>query len=465
MTEPQNAAGFGGFGDPRELVTAQLPAAVQLLSELARIPSVSWEAFDRAHVQASAARIAELAAETGFFESVTVQNATLPSGETGQPAVLAHRPAQPGFPSVVLYAHHDVQPPGESELWESAPFEPTERDGRLYGRGTSDDKAGVVTHLTVAKLLADRLGNDFPVGVTLFVEGEEEAGSRTFGQFLADHTNLLDAAAIVVCDSDNVDTETPAITTALRGNVTFRLSLRTLEHANHSGMFGGAVPDAVMAFIRLLDTCWNEDGSVAIDGLASADLPSFDYDEAQLRHESGLIGVPIGNGSITSRLWAQPSVTVTGMNLPSVAEASNTLIPQLDARISVRVAPGQSASAAWDAVRSHFERNVPWAAQVEFSDVDLGESFLVDTSGPHVQLMRQSLRAGWDAEPAEVGIGGSIPFISLLAEQFPRAEIVVTAVGDPLSQPHSPNESQHLGVLRNAIESELRYLIAVAAAE
>ncbi len=445
-----------------EAVTERFPTIVAELAGLVRTPSVSWEAFDPEQVQASAQQIAEAAQATEFFSSVEIHRAEISPGVLGQPAVLAHRPAQPGFPLIVLYAHHDVQPQGDPALWQSEPFEPTLRDERLYGRGTSDDKAGVVTHLNAIRILHEQFGEDYPVGITLFVEGEEEAGSRSFEQFLRDHRAKLAGDVIVVCDSDNVDTEQPALTVALRGNVTFRLGVRTLEHANHSGMFGGVVPDAVMALIRLVNSCWDEHGSVVIPGLEHATLPGIPYDEAQLRHETGLIGEAIGSGSLTDRMWAQPTVTVTGIDVPNVAEASNTLIPSVAARLSVRVAPGQSPQAAWEAVERFLVANAPWGAQLSFDELDLGSPFLVDTSGPHYAAMSTALAEGWGVAPAEIGIGGSIPFIASLAAEFPEAEILVTAVGDPLSMPHSPNESQHLGVLRKAITSEALFLARLA---
>lgn len=461
----ENSAHAERVAAVHELTVERFPSTVAELASLVRIPSVSWDAFDPAEVRASAEHIAELARETGFFHSVRIEQAELEPGVLGQPAVLAHRPAEPGFPHVVLYAHHDVQPPGDAALWTSAAYEPTLRDDRLYGRGSSDDKAGVVTHLAAVRAL-QTLGGEPRIGVTLFVEGEEENGSRSFAQFLHDHRAELAGDVIVVCDSDNVDTEQPALTVALRGNVTFRMTVRTLEHANHSGMFGGAVPDALMALIRLINGCWNENGSVAIPGLTSADLgPGIPYDEAQLRLETGLIAEPIGAGSLTDRMWAQPTVTVTGIDVPSVAEASNTLIPAVSARVSVRVAPGQSPQAAWDAVRSFLEKNAPWGSELSFDDIDLGSPFLVDASGAHFAAMEAALTDGWGVAPARIGIGGSIPFIATLAEAFPSAEIVVTAVGDPLSQPHSPNESQHLGVLRKAIASESLFLLALNSAE
>ena len=443
-------------------IETRFPAIVAELASLVRIPSVSWEAFDPEQVARSAERIAELAREIGFFETVRIERAEVAPGVLGQPAVLAHRPARPGYPTVVLYAHHDVQPYGDEALWTSAPFEPTLRGDRLYGRGSSDDKAGIVTHLNALRVLQESFGSDYPVGITLFVEGEEEAGSRSFERFLQDHRAVLAGDAIVVCDSDNVDTERPALTVALRGNVTFRLRLRTLEHANHSGMFGGAVPDAVMALTRLIDQVWDERGSLQIPGLTHAALEGIAYDEAQLRVETGLIGEPIGSGSLTDRMWAQPTLTITGIDLPSVAEASNTLIPEVAARISVRVAPGQDPQAAWEAVRSYLTARVPWGAELGFDEVDLGSGFLVDASGELYAQMRSALAVGWGSGPAEIGIGGSIPFIASLAKEFPTAEILVTAVGDPLSMPHSPNESQHLGVLRKAIVSETLFLADLA---
>lgn len=472
MTVPSSDALQSSSEEIRARVDEAFDAAVEQLIELIRIPSVSWPAFDSTYVDTSAQRIASLANELGIFDSVEVLRAkTDPQGsELGQPAVLAHRAADPGMPHVLLYAHHDVQPPGDESLWESEPYEPVVRGQRLYGRGSSDDKAGVVSHLTALRVLRDLECDGGRIGISLFVEGEEEAGSRSFDQFLVDHHDKLWADVIVVADSDNVDVETPAITTALRGNVTFRLTVRTLEHANHSGMFGGAVPDAPMAFIRLMNSCWDENGSVDIGGLRSAELPGIAYSEDQLRLETGLIGSPIGAGDIVQRIWAQPTVTVTGMNIPNLAAASNTLVPEVSARVSVRVAPGQPANDAWEAVRTHLERHTPWGARISFAEVDCGEPFLVDTAGTQFAAMKNALRDGWAAEGggvhvAEIGVGGSIPFIASLAKQFPDAEILVTAVGDPLSYPHSPNESQHLGVLRKAMLSEALYLARLAGLE
>ena len=440
----------------RRIVEQNMPGSVATLTDLVRIPSVSWDAFDRAFVAQSADAVASLLEETGAFDSVIVSQAETPEGALGQPAVLASRAAKNGRPTVLLYAHHDVQPPGDDADWETAPYEPTIRGDRLYGRGASDDKAGVVSHIASVRALVEATANEFDVGLVVFIEGEEEFGSRSFSAFLDKHRDQLEADVIVVADSDNWNIDTPAITISLRGNVTFKLTVRTLEHASHSGMFGGAAPDAMLATVRLLASLHGDDGSVAVDGLVGTQDVTPDYPESQLAHEAGFVdGVTsIGHGSILSRLWFQPAITVTGIDAPSVANASNTLLPQVAVRISSRIAPGQKASDAFDAIEKHLRDNAPFGAAIEISDVDLGDAFLVDTSGWAVREAKTAMRNGWGVEAVETGIGGSIPFISDLARVFPAAQILVTGVEDPDTRAHSPNESQHLGVLKRAIVSE-----------
>lgn len=441
----------------REAATAGIPAALADLGGLVRIPSVAWPAFDPQQVVRSAQAVAALAEATGVFERVEVKTAAIPGADQeGQPAVLAVRRARNGRPTVLLYAHHDVQPPGDEALWESPPFEPTVRDGRLYGRGAADDKAGVVVHMAAVRALAEALGDDFDLGVALFIEGEEEFGSRSFGQFLADNSDVLRSDVIVVADSGNWDADTPALTVSLRGNARFTLRIKTLEHASHSGMFGGAVPDAMLATITLLATLWDEDGSVAVAGLTERDADTPAYSEEKLRDEAGLpAGVsPIGTGSILGRIWNKPSITVTGIDAASVAEASNTLAPQVSVVISARVAPGQDATAAYRAIETHLREHAPFGAELSFSDVDCGDAFLVDTNGWAVAVAREALRDGYGVDPVDIGVGGSIPFIADLVREFEGAQILVTGVEDPHTRAHSPNESLHLGTFRHAVIAE-----------
>jgi acetylornithine deacetylase/succinyl-diaminopimelate desuccinylase-like protein len=404
-------------------------------------------------VAASAEAVAELVRGTGLFETVQVSRAPIgDSGALGQPAVLARRPARDGKPTVLLYAHHDVQPQGDDADWDSPPFEPTVKGDRLYGRGASDDKAGVMTHVAALRAVGDDLG----VGVAVFIEGEEEFGSRSFGDFLRQHRDDLAADVIVVADSGNWSTTVPAITVGLRGNVTFRLTVRTLAHASHSGMVGGAVPDAMLAMVKLLATLHDDVGSVAVQGLHRREADHPQQTEQQLRDEAGLLeGVtPIGTGPLLSRVWSQPSITVTGIDAPSVANASNTLSPEVSVRISARIAPGQAASEAYTAIEAHLREHAPFGAHVEIDDVDQGDPFLVDTSGWAIAEATAAMTEAWGEAPLQIGIGGSIPFIADLVRTFPEAQILVTGVEDPDTRAHSPNESQHLGVLHRAVLSE-----------
>ncbi|WP_167050958.1 dipeptidase [Salinibacterium sp. ZJ77] len=455
---PSAASSTPHADELRAAVAAGFPTAVAELSSLVRIPSVSWDGFDHRHVRASAERVAELARGLDVFESVDVVQLPVSepgSDQLGQPAVVAVRPARGGKPTVLLYAHHDVQPPGADDDWESKPFEPTLRGDRLYGRGTADDKAGVLVHLAAIRAFVEVLG-DPEIGIVLYAEGEEEFGSRSIATFLEHYKDVFDADVIIVADSGNWSIDVPAITVGLRGAVAFNVRFTTLGHASHSGMFGGAVPDAMLAAIRTLDTLWNPDGSVAVEGLTSREAETPAYDEAQLRRETGLLdGVtPIGRGEIISRLWNQPSITITGIDAPSVRDASNTLVPSARVRLSARVAPGQRAEEAKEALLNHLRAHAAFGAHIEIDGLDMGQPFLVDTSGWAVADAKEVLEEAFGNPAIEMGVGGSIPFIAELAERFPASQILVTGVEDPDTRAHSPNESLHLPSFEKSILAE-----------
>ncbi|MEY3128709.1 MAG: hypothetical protein RL405_29 [Actinomycetota bacterium] len=444
----------------KEKVDAAFPVALANLGDLVRIPGIAWDAFDPQQLERSAEAVAELFRQTGVFELVEIRRAEA-NGKVGAPAVVARRQARNGRPQILLYAHHDVQPPGDLSVWKTPEFQPTLIDGRIFGRGAADDKAGIVTHLTAIKTLLETLGDDFEVGISVFIEGEEEAGSPTFRNFLEANRDILAADVIIVADSANWTTTTPALTTTLRGLVSQVIEVQTLDHAVHSGMFGGAVPDAMTATLRLLASLHDAAGDVAVKGLHSTKAANLDFSEHQLREDSGLLdGVStIGTGSILDRIWTKPSITVIGIDAMSVPMSSNTLLPSVKAKISMRIAPGQDPQDALGLLRAHLEEHVPFGARLTYGEVELGKPFEANSSGWAKKLAEASLSAAFGNDSVDIGIGGSIPFIADLLEVFPSAQILVTGVEDADSRAHSPNESVHVDTLRGAMVAESLFLI------
>ena len=423
------------------------------LEALARIPSVSLDAFDQAQVEASAEATAALLEAEGLTVEIV--------REGGRPAVIAHIDGPEGAPTVMLYAHHDVQPPGDDALWDSPPFEPTERDGRLYGRGAADDKAGIMAHLAALRAHSGKL----PVGVTVFVEGEEEIGSDSLPTILERHGEKLRADAIVLADSTNWAIGEPALTTTLRGMIRVVVTVTTLDHGIHSGMFGGPVPDAITALVRLLATMHDDTGNVAVAGLKEGVAADLDYDEARLRAESGLLdGVDlIGSGSILSRIWTKPSITTIGIDAPTVATSSNTLVPTASAKISMRLAPDEFDLDGFEALKKHLLDHAPWGARVEVHLDDRGNGFAAHAQGPVYDQARAAFADAWGVQPVDIGVGGSIPFVAAFAEKFPQAAILVTGVEDPDARAHGANESLHLGEFEKVCVAEALLLARLGA--
>ena len=437
----------------RDRVAGLMPAVRDDLEALTRIPSVSLDAFDQSHVEASAEATAALLRAEGLEVEIV--------REGGRPAVIGHAEGPPGSRTVMLYAHHDVQPPGEEALWDSPAFEPTERDGRLYGRGAADDKAGIMAHVAALRAHSGSL----PVGVTVFVEGEEEIGSDSLPTILERHGEKLRADAIVLADSTNWAIGEPALTTTLRGMIRVVVTVRTLDHGVHSGMFGGAVPDALTALIRVLASLHDDEGNVAVQGLKEGVASDLDYSEERLRTESGLLdGVStIGSGSLLSRIWTKPSASTIGVDAPSVATSSNTLVPSASAKVSIRLAPDEVDLEAFELVKAHLVAAAPWGAKVEVTLVDRGLGFAADARGPLYDETRAAFRDAWGVEPVDIGVGGSIPFVAAFAEQFPDAAILVTGVEDPDARAHGANESLHLGEFEKVCLAEALLLARLGA--
>lgn len=426
-------------------IAEAMPGVRADLEALTAIPSVSLDSFDQTQVDRSADAVAQLLRAEGLSVDIV--------REGGRPAVIGHLPAPDGAPTVLLYAHHDVQPPGDEKDWDSKPFEPVERDGRLYGRGAADDKAGVMAHIAAIRA---HEGHP-PVGVTVFVEGEEEVGSDSLTTILERHGDRLRADAIVLADSMNWEIGTPALTTTLRGMIRVVVSVRTLDHSVHSGMYGGPVPDAITALVRLLASLHDDAGEVAVQGLRCGEAAELDYDETRLRRESGLLdGVQvIGSGPLLSALWTKPAITTIGIDAPSVDTASNTLAARARAKVSMRIAPDEDPREAYRLLQEHLGEHTPWGAQVEVTLDDEGAGFAARPHGAVQDQARAAFRDAWDGtEPVDIGVGGSIPFVAAFAERFPDAAILVTGVEDPDTRAHGANESLHLGEFERVCRAE-----------
>jgi len=447
----------------RQAVRGDFTAAVEELSALVRIPAMAWDSFDPSQLDQAALQVADLLRGAGLAD-VEILQAPRPDGLPGAPAVVGRRPAAPGKPTVLLYAHYDVQPAGQLELWESPPFEAVEREGRLWARGVADNKAGVLLHVAAVRNALRVLGDDLGVGMTVFIDGEEEAGSPSLPLLLQQHGDLLRADVLVVADSGNWKVGVPALTTSLRGLILGTIEVRVLEHALHSGTYGGPLVDALAATSRLLASFHHDDGSVAVEGLPASEGPGPSLSEEEFLADSRVRpGVPLaGSGSITSRLWTKPAMTIIGIDAPSVALSSDTLQPAARARFSLSLAPESDTAASMEAVRLHVEKHVPFGAEVTFIPGGRTEGFAGDASSPASRSMLEAMGEVWGVPAVAMGVGGSIPAVNILNKLFSEAEILVTGAEDPDSRAHGANESIHLGDFENAIVAEALLLARLA---
>lgn len=422
-----------------------LPSVVADLHQLIAIPSISSMPEHDDDVLAAKDLIMRWMSDLGAAEVRTLQAG-------GKPAVWADFPGPEGAPTVLLYAHYDVQPIGDAAAWTSPAFTPVERDGRLHARGSADDKGGVAVHLAALRMFNGRP----PVHVKVFIEGEEEIGSPSMPDLLEQYRDELSADVFVITDSVNWEVGTPSFTTTLRGLVDCEVTVSTLAQGLHSGQFGGVVPDALTALCRLLATLHDEAGNVAIEGLVSSPGPELDYPEDRLLEETGLLdGVQqIGEGSVVERMWFKPSASVLAIDATPVSEASNTLVASARAKVSVRLAPGQDPEAAAAALETHLRNNAPWGAQVEISGGQSGAPSTIELADARASAARAAFQEAFGVEVVEMGCGGSIPIVAEFAERNPGALVLVTAVTDPTSRMHGIDESMDLGDFAKAALAE-----------
>ena len=420
------------------------------LAELIAMPSISQSGHDPVPIHRSAERIRELLREE------VGATARLVGGQEAQPAVLAAFPGPPDRPTVLLYSHHDVQPPGPAESWTTDPFSPTERNGRLYGRGSVDNKSGVIAHLAALRLWNGRP----PARVIVLVEGEEEIASPNLEQIFRDAPELRDVDIPVVADGASMKPGHPAINLSLRGRVGLLIEVETLTRTVHAGVFGGAIPDALTVLIRLLATLHNADGSVAVDGMLASRESELQMPEEDLRRYSGLregVGL-IGAGSPSARLWNSPAISVRGMDVPSIAEASGGLLGRARAQLAVSLAPGDDPERAAQALQKHIRDRVPWGAHVRVRADGLPPGWTADTDRVAVPAMRAAIRQPSGREPDLLGLGGSLKLIPVLKRLVPKLDIVMTAIEDAHSNIHGGDESIDLQALDRLAVSQALFL-------
>ena len=422
------------------------------LVDLARIPSVSAEGFPREEVRRSADAFGNLLRRVG------VRNVQILEVPSVHPYVYGDWLHRPGAPTLLLYGHHDVVPPGRPPEWQSPPFEPAERNGRLYGRGTADDKGGILVHVAaVAAYL--RTSGSLPCNVKFLIEGEEEIGSGNLGTFLERYKGMMAADAVVLSDTSNFATGVPALTYQLRGLCQVDVEVRCLERPVHSGQKGGPTPDPVQILCRLIADLTAKNGSLNIPGLYRRVARSTDrqrarirrlpFDEAKFRRNTGLLpGVRLAGEkafSVYERMWTRPSLTVIAFEAQSIAGSSNQILEGARARLSMRTVPDLDSREAGELLIRRLTRKPPLGARVEARIVRSSPWWNTNPEGPAFEAARRALKAGFKREAALIGAGGSIGFVQPFSDLLKDAPCLLTGVEDPACNAHSENESLHLG--------------------
>jgi acetylornithine deacetylase/succinyl-diaminopimelate desuccinylase-like protein len=391
----------------------------------------------------------------GAFSGVGVQDVQAHETADGSKTVTGHIPGPPGAPTVLLYFHHDVQP-ASAEGWQSPPWELTERNGRWYGRGAADCKGSLAAHLTALRAL----GDGPPVTVKIVGEGSEEQGTGGLEKFVPENTDLLRADAILVCDTGNVAVGVPTLTASLRGIARVVVTVRTLESPVHSGMFGGAAPDALAALIRMLATLRDDQGNTTVRGLdATETWPGAAYPLEQFRTDAGVLeGVDVIGDGIADTLWARPTATVLGIDCPPVAGSSAAVPHEARARIDLRIPPGIDPKEAQSKLIEHLEAVAPWHVQLAFEREADGRPFQGATEGPGFDAMSGAMQDAYGRDVTLYGQGGSIPLCTVFQETYPDAEIMLLGVEEPMCLIHSPNESVDPGEIEHIALAETLFM-------
>ncbi|HEY5187027.1 MAG TPA: M20/M25/M40 family metallo-hydrolase [Actinomycetes bacterium] len=429
----------------RGRVHGMMPALTQDLVDLVSVPSVSVRGFpeetQRPLLEAHDL-VARLFREAGCE---AVERIDLPGTA---PVVFAEIGPPPGAPTVLLYSHYDVVPVGDESLWETSPFEPTLSEGAIHGRGSADSKANIVALLGALRAWDGRP----PVGVKVVIEGLEEVGGGAFTTYPAQDPQRFASDVMLIADMGNVRPGVPTLTAALRGMANVVVEARTLASAKHSGQYGGAAPDALIALMHALASLHDENGDVAVEGLRREDWPSGGPDAEEFRRLAEVLdGVPlVGSGTLGSRVWSGPAITVIGVDVPSVDHALNAVSPHARAKLNVRVHPEQDPVEAQGAVVRHLNAVRPFGIQLQARGQETGQGYRGRMAGPTFDAAKAAWAQAWGAETLVAGAGGSIPLVASLHEAVPEADIVLVGATDGYANIHGPNERVLLDELEKA---------------
>jgi len=447
---------MGDVEQVQAAAAAMMPTIKEELDQMVGVASVAFPGYPPEPVHQMAETV------LGLFKAVGIENAALQEVPTGYPPIYGTLGGPAGSPTVMLYAHYDVQPAPPEQGWTSDPWTPSKKDdGRVYGRGAADDKGGLAIHLGTLRYF----DGSPPCNIKVIFEGMEETNSN-LEAFVEAHPELFACELFVVCDMGNLEVGEPTLTTTLRGDVACIVTVKTLEHPLHSGVFGGPVPDAMMALAQLLATLHDENGDVAVEGVSSFEWDGMDFSEQDLRAGADMLdgAEVVGTGSVGSRLWSHPSISAIGIDITSIDGSSNVLLPVAKAKLSMRIVPGSDPKTELDALVKHLETHAPWGATVEVERTKEAPPFRCETGGPGYAAARVALEEAYGSAPGEAGSGGSIPLLRTLQQAAPNAEFILWGPEDVAkSRIHASDESVDPSEIEKMIVAQIRLLEHLAA--